>query len=72
MNAENNNTTEVYKVRRNLADKMDLQRGTWRFPLSELSIYYTWKNIKSRIETINLKHQEQHGMKRLISFYADN
>ena len=72
MNAEYSNTTEVYKVRRNLADKMDLQRGTWCFPLSELSIYYTWKNIKSRTETINLKHQEQHGMKRLISFYADN
>ena len=28
-------------------DKLDLRRGENRIPLTNLSIYYTWKNIKS-------------------------
>ena len=31
----------------NLADKLDLRRGQKTVALSDLSIYYTWKNIKS-------------------------
>ena len=30
-----------------LADKLDLRRGQKSVALSNLSIYYTWKNIKS-------------------------
>ena len=39
--------------------------------LSNLSIYYTWKNIESHIRTINLKYQLRHGMKNL-SFKMDH
>ena len=39
--------------------------------LSNLSIYYTWKNIESHIRTINLKYQLKHGMKNL-SFKMDH
>ena len=31
----------------NLTDKLDLKRGQKTVPLSNLSIYYTWKNVKS-------------------------
>ena len=31
----------------NLTDKLDLRRGQKTVALSNLSIYYTWKNIKS-------------------------
>ena len=30
----------------NLTDKLDLQRCDKRVPLSDLSVYYTWKNKK--------------------------
>ena len=35
--------------------------------LSNRSIYHTWKNVKSYIRIINLKHQFQHGMKNCIT-----
>ena len=35
--------------------------------LSNLSMYYTRKKIKSNIRTINFRYQLQHGMKNLIS-----
>ena len=31
----------------NFTDKIDLRRGKKSIALSNLSIYYTWKNIKS-------------------------
>ena len=34
-------------------------------PLLNLAIYYTWKNIKKKLKTINLTHQLQHGIKTL-------
>ena len=46
MNSENSRTSEVLLVL-NLTDKLDLRRGQKTVALSNLSIYYTWKNIKS-------------------------
>ena len=46
MNSENSRTSEVLIVL-NLTDKLDLGRGQKTVALSNLSIYYTWKNIKS-------------------------
>ena len=42
MNSEESRTSEYYVLVLKLTDKLDLRRG-----LSNLSIYYTWKNIKS-------------------------
>ena len=33
--------------------------------LSNLSIYYTWKDMKMHKRVINLKYQLQHGLKNL-------
>ena len=42
--------------------KLDLRRG---FALSNLSICYTWKNIKRPYSNINLRYQLQHEMMNL-------
>ena len=47
MNSENSSTSENHVLVLKLADKLDLRRGQKSVALSNLSIYYTWKNIKS-------------------------
>ena len=47
MNSENSRTSEYHVLVLKLADKLDLRRGQKSVALSNLSIYYTWKNIKS-------------------------
>ena len=47
MNAENSKTSEPHILKLKLTDKLDLRIGEKVIALSNLSIYYTWKNIKS-------------------------
>ena len=47
MNSENSKTSEPHVLILKLTDKLDLRRGEKIVALSNLSIYYTWKNIKS-------------------------
>ena len=47
MDSENSKTSEYHVLVLKLADKLDLKRGQKSVALSNLSIYYTWKNIKS-------------------------
>ena len=47
MNSENSRTFKYHVLVLNLSDKLDLRRGQKSVGLSNLSIYYTWKNIKS-------------------------
>ena len=47
MNLENSRTSEYHVLVLNLTDKLDLRRGQKTVASSNLSIYYTWKNIKS-------------------------
>ena len=47
MNSENSRTSEYHVLTPKLTDKLDLRRGQKTVALSSLSIYYTWKNIKS-------------------------
>ena len=61
MNSENSKISNLHRLILNPRDKMDIRRGDERAASSDVSIYYTWKNIK----TINLKYQEQHGVKNL-------
>ena len=46
MNSKNSGTYDPHKLLLNLADEMSLKRNDKYFVLSNLSIYYTWKNIK--------------------------
>ena len=47
MNSENSRTSEYHVLVLKLTDKLDLRRGKKSVTLSNLSIYCTWKNIKS-------------------------
>ena len=46
MNSENNKTSKSHVLILKLTDKLDLRNGKKVIALSNLSIYYTWKNIK--------------------------
>ena len=47
MNLENSRTSEYHVLILKLTDKLDLRGSQKSVALSTLSIYYTWKNIKS-------------------------
>ena len=47
MNSENCKASEPYVLILKLIDKLDLRKGEKSIALSNLSLYYTWKNIKS-------------------------
>ena len=47
MNSENTKTSEQHVLMFNLTCKLDLRIGKKIIALSNISIYYTWKNRKS-------------------------
>ena len=49
-NLENSKTSKLHDLILKLTDKLDLRRGEKSIPLSNLSIYYTWRNIKKLIQ----------------------
>ena len=55
MNSDNSRTSEYDVLLLKLADKLDLRRGQKSVPLSNLSIYYTWGNIKSSYKNNKFK-----------------
>ena len=55
MNSENSRTSEYHELVLKLADKLDLRRGQKSVALSNHSIYYIWKNIKSSYNNDNFK-----------------
>ena len=59
-NSENSKISDPHKLLLNLTDEIDLRKKDKYNTLSVLSIYYTWKNIKSHIRIINFKNQLQH------------
>ena len=63
INSENSKTSKPHVLILKFTDKLDLRRCENRIALSNLSIYYTWKNIKgSYNNNNNFKYQLQHGM----------
>ena len=50
MNTENSKRNEPHRFKLDLKDKINLKNPNKNMPLANLSIYYTWKNIKSEYE----------------------
>ena len=50
LNSEKSKTFDLHVLILKLTDKLDLRRGEKSIALSNLSIYYTWKNIKKLIQ----------------------
>ena len=55
MNSENRRTSEYHVLQIKLVDKLDLRSGQKSVALSNLSIYYIWRNIKSSYKNNKLK-----------------
>ena len=55
MNSENNKTSDPHRLLLNLADKIDLRRKDKYIALSNLSICFTWKNIKKPFKNNKFK-----------------
>ena len=47
MNTKNSKSREPHRLKYNLIDKLDLKNPNKNIALASLSIYYTWKNVKS-------------------------
>ena len=55
MNTENSKTGEPHRFKLDLTDKRNLKNLSKNMALANLSIYYTWKNIKSEYNNSNFK-----------------
>ena len=55
MNTENSKTSEPHKCKLDLTDKLNLKNPNKNVALTNLSIYYTWKNIKSKYSNNKFK-----------------
>ena len=55
LNTENSKTNEPYRFRLSLVDKRNLKNLNKNIALGNLSIYFTWKNIKSAYSNNNFK-----------------
>ena len=55
MNSKNSKTSHPHRLLLNLADKANLKRSDKFVALSNLSIYYTWKNIKKSYKSNKFK-----------------
>ena len=55
MNSENSKTSEPHILKLKLTDKLDLRLDKKVIALSNLSIYYTWNNIKSSYNNSKFK-----------------
>ena len=55
MNTENSRTSESHRFKLDLTDKRDLKNPNKNMALTKLSIYYTWKNIRSKYSNNKFK-----------------
>ena len=55
MNTENSKTNEPHRFKLDLTDKLNLKNPNKNMTLANLSIYYTWKNIKSEYKNNKFK-----------------
>ena len=56
MNIENSKTSESHRFKLDLTDKRNLKNPKKNMVLANLSIYYTWKNVKSEYNNNKFKN----------------
>ena len=52
MNSKNSKTNEPNRFKYDVIDKLDLKNPNKNMALVNLSIYYTWKNVKSTVKNL--------------------
>ena len=66
INTENSKTSEPHRFKLDLTDKLNLKNPNKNMALANLSIYYTWKNIKSEYNNNKFKISAPTGVILLI------
>ena len=56
MNSESSKTSKPHVLTLNLTDKIDSRIGEKSISLLNLSIYYTWKNMKTSYNNNDYQH----------------
>ena len=56
MNTKNSKTSEPHRLKYNLIDNLDLKNQNKNMALASLSIYYSWKNVKSTYNNNKFRH----------------
>ena len=59
MNTKNSKTSEPNRFKYNLIDKLDLKNPNKNMAPANLSIYYTWKNVRSTYNNNKFKISAQ-------------
>ena len=54
-NSENSKTSDPHRLLLSLSDKINLKRSDKDVALSNISVYYTWKNIKKSYKNNKFK-----------------
>ena len=65
MKPENSKTNEPHRFFLNLSQRLDLRSSDKHVALLNLSIYYTWKDIRKQHKNSKLKIILQHGIMSL-------
>ena len=65
INTANSKTSDPHRLLLNLTDKIDLRKKDKYITLSNLSIYYTCRNIKKSYRDNKFKISVQYRMKKL-------
>ena len=55
MNSGNSETSDLHRLLLNLLDKLNVKSSDKYVALSNLNIYYTWKNIKKSYKSNEFK-----------------
>ena len=55
MNSKESKTSDLHRLLLNLSDKINLKRSNKYVALSNLNIYYAWKNIKKSYKNNKFK-----------------
>ena len=55
MDTKNSKTSAPHRFELDLADKLNLKNPNTNMALANLSIYYTWKNVKSKYSNNKFK-----------------
>ena len=57
MDSKKSKTSETYRLLLNLTDKINLKRSDKYVALSNLSMHYTWKSMKTSCKNNKFKYQ---------------
>ena len=66
MNTENSKTSEPHRFKLDLTDKLNLKNLNKNMALANLSIYYTWKKIKSTYNNNRFKISAPNGSYQMV------